>query len=169
MRPKWTHVKFNFPRYLEIVRFSWFLHNFRVFYDRAGFSVNQKYRHFRRINQVWKSERLVVPANQTVSWVVFDKILISKIFFLRIIRLEFPKNNLSMVRVSYYCVRLKDLTPLRCHMITSTWPWDPRTMTRWSCDLIMWCSILKEVLKNWLSMRLTQVRLNYCLTSLGNK
>ena len=134
MRPKWTHVKFNFPRYLKIVRFSWFLHNFRVFYDRAGFSVNQKYRHFRRINQVWKSERLVVPANQTVSWVVFDKILISKIFFLRIIRLEFPKNNLSMVRVSYYCVRLKDLTPLRCHMITvhvTLGPSNDDTMIMW--------------------------------------
>ena len=91
-----------------------------------------------------------------------------RIFFLRIIRLYLSINNLSIVKVSYYCVRLKDLTPL-----SVTWfsPRDLGTLKRWHdiMWLIMWCSILKEVLKNWLSMRLTQVRLNYCLTSLGNK
>ena len=114
---------------------SWFSKNNRVNYDESKFSMN---RLFRRYN-LSKSGCIAAPTNKTVNSIVFDLILISKIFFLRIIRLEFPKNNLSMVRVSYYCVRLKDLTPLRCHMINSTWPWDPRTMTRyhvtWSCDV----------------------------------
>ena len=132
MRPKWTHVKFNFPRYLKIVRFSWFLHNFRVFYDRAGFSVNQKYWWIVIFGESteWENQNVLCPpANQTVS-----RVWISKIFFLRIIRLEFPKNNLSMVRVSYYCVRLKDLTPLRCHMITvhvTLGPSNDDTMIMW--------------------------------------